>query len=147
MEEVGEITLPAFALDCRDWWVIKPDEAGLSDEVAGAPVLAVLSTAVVSGGILHSASAVLSLGLLDDPDDPADDLLSDPGGASSVLTSIPGSCGISRVCEPDSRLVTFVVPSPDGRLGLLAEFSVEESAGPELLARVDALMLSFRWAD
>ena len=51
---MDELTLPAFELDCRDWLVAEPGEAGLPEEVGGAPVLAVLSTAVI--GALKAAA-------------------------------------------------------------------------------------------
>ena len=127
---MDELTLPAFELDCRDWLVIEPAEAGLSEEVAGAPVLAVLSTALVEHDELFSIGAVLSLGLLDDDD------------------YVETSDGISQLVDIDSdgRLVRYVVPTPSGRLGLLAEFTVDDCAGPVLRARVESLMASFRWA-
>jgi len=140
MEEVSEITLPAFALDCRDWWVTKPGEAGLPEHVGGAPIVAVLSTALVLDGVMRSASGVLSLGLLDD----GDCLV--VGGPTSAPAA-RGDTGISRLLDVDSRLVSFLIPSPIGRLGLLAEFRVDDGAGPDLIGRVEALMASFRWAD
>ena len=60
-----DLVLPAFAMDCRDWLVITPSQAGLPEEVGGAPLLAVLSTAVVGPDDLRSASGVLTVGLLD----------------------------------------------------------------------------------
>ncbi len=131
---MDELTLPAFELDCRDWLVAEPGEAGLPDEVGGAPVLAVLSTAVIEENELLSVGAVLSLGLLDDelPNE-ADD---HPATGISQLVDADG----------DGRLVRYLVPSPDRRLGLLAEFTIDELAGPALRARVEALMASFRWA-
>jgi hypothetical protein len=129
---MDEITLPAFELDCRDGLVAEPVEVGLPEEVAGAPVLAVLSTALVERDGLSSIGAVLSLGLLDDE--------------SADRDIGPGV--VRRLVEPDSdgRLIRYVVPAPGGRLGLLAEFTVDDLARPELLARVEALMSSFRWA-
>ena len=62
----GDVVLPAFEMDCRDWLVVTPDEAGIPEEVGGAPLLAVLSTAVIDREDLASASAVLTVGLLDD---------------------------------------------------------------------------------
>lgn len=126
---MDELTLPAFELDCRDWLVAEPAEAGLPDEVGGAPVLAVLSTALVESDELYSVGAVLSLGLLDDDG-------VNPAEGISQLVDV----------DTDSRLVRYLVPAPDGRLGLLAEFTVDDHAGPTLRARVEALMASFRWA-
>ncbi len=62
----GELALPAFQMDCRDWLVITPSETGLPDEVAGTPLLAVLSTVVLDADEFRSVSAVLTVGLLDD---------------------------------------------------------------------------------
>jgi hypothetical protein len=126
---MDELTLPAFELDCRDWLVAEAAGVGMPEEVAGAPVLAVLSTAVIERDELYSVEAVLTLGLLDDDGvEPAD--------------------GISQLVDidADGRLMRYLVPAPDGRLGLLAEFTVDVSAGPPLRARVEALMASFRWA-
>ncbi len=126
---MDELTLPAFELDCRDWLVAEPVEVGLPEEVAGAPVVAVLSTAVMERDELHSVGAVLSLGLLDD------DVSEFADGISRLVDT-----------EGDARLVRYVVPAPGGQLGLLAEFTLDEAAGPTLRARVEALMASFRWA-
>ena len=41
-----DVVLPAFEMDCRDWLVVTPTTDGLPEEVGGAPLLAVLSTAV-----------------------------------------------------------------------------------------------------
>src|SRR5665647_2317698 len=60
-----DLVLPAFAMDCRDWLVVTPAQVGLPDEVGGAPLLAVLSTAVLGQNSFRSASAVLTVGLLD----------------------------------------------------------------------------------
>jgi hypothetical protein len=40
--------------------------------------------------------------------------------------------------------VRYLVPSPDGRLALLAEFSAD-SGDREVRQRIEALMASFRW--
>ena len=40
----------------------------------------------------------------------------------------------------------YVVPAPDGRLALLAEFTAGSDCD-ELLQRFQQLMASFRWAD
>ena len=56
--------------------------------------------------------------------------------------------GISELVDidPDGRLMRYLVPAPDGRLALLAEFTVDIAAGAALRARVETLMASFRWA-
>ena len=126
---MDELTLPAFELDCRDWLVAEPAEAGLPEEVAGAPVVAVLSSAVVERDQLYSVAAVLSLGLIDEGFPESTD------GARQLLDP-----------EVDAQLVRYVLPAPGGQLGLLAEFTLDEFAAPVLRARVEALMASFRWA-
>jgi hypothetical protein len=45
---------------------------------------------------------------------------------------------------PDDRSVRYLAPSPDGRLALLAEFSVDSNSA-EVRRRIEALMSSFRW--
>src|ERR1700748_3025902 len=65
----GELALPAFQMDCRDWLVITPSETGLPDEVAGTPLLAVLSTVVLDADDVRWVSAVLTVGLLDEEDE------------------------------------------------------------------------------
>ena len=65
--DLHALELPAFELDCRDWLVATPDDGTVPEEVGGAPVVAVLSTAVITMAGLSPASAVLSIGLLDEP--------------------------------------------------------------------------------
>jgi hypothetical protein len=128
----GDLVLPAFEMDCRDWLVVTPDDAGIPEEIAGTPLLAVLSTAVIGANDLTCASAVLTVGLLDDDAPPA----------------VPPTqgCVAAEVIEPDADAdtVRYLLPSPDGRLALLAEFSVDGDE-PELRERIKALMASFRW--
>jgi hypothetical protein len=128
----GDLVLPAFKMDCRDWLVVTPDEAGIPEEIAGAPLLAVLSTAVIGLDDFTSASAVLTVGLLDDDAPPA-------------VPPVRG-CVAAEVIDPegDERSVRYLVPSPDGRLALLAEFSIDGD-GFEVRQRIEALMASFRW--
>jgi hypothetical protein len=127
---MDELTLPSFEMDCRDWLVVDPGEVGLPEEVAGSPVVAVLSTAVIEDETLYSIGAVLSLGLLDDDDrsEPTDEIseLIDPDG--------------------DGRILRYVVAAPGRQLGLLAEFTLDDFAGSALRSRVEALLASFRWA-
>src|ERR1700733_10227366 len=103
----GELALPAFQMDCRDWLVITPSETGLPDEVAGTPLLAVLSTVVLDADDFRSVSAVLTVGLLDEGDE-----------ISSVDPEWFGDD------EGRSGAVRYVLPTPDGQLALLAEFTV-----------------------
>src|SRR5215469_874065 len=109
----GDLVLPAFQMDCRDWLVVTPGEAGIPEEIAGAPLLALLSTAVIGPRDLSSASAVLTVGLLDDEAPPAV-----PPAYGSVAAEVVDT-------DADDRLVRYLVPSPDGRLALLAEFTMD----------------------
>ena len=61
-----DLVLPSFEMDCRDWLVVTPDEAGLPDEVAGSPLLAMLSTVVIGEDSFSPASGVLTVALVDD---------------------------------------------------------------------------------
>jgi hypothetical protein len=126
----GELALPAFQMDCRDWLIITPSETGLPDEVAGTPLLAVLSTVVLDADDFRSVSAVLTVGLLDEDDEFA--------AADGDWYSV----------DDDERTTgaRFVLPTPDGQLALLAEFTVTGRADAEVNRRIDALMASFQWA-
>jgi len=128
----GDLVLPAFQMDCRDWLVVTPGEPGIPEEIAGAPLLALLSTAVIGPGDLSSASAVLTVGLLDDDAPPAV-----PPTSGSVAAEVVDT-------DADDRLVRYLVPSPDGRLALLAEFTMDGET-VELRERIEVLMTSFRW--
>ena len=130
-----DVVLPAFEMDCRDWLVVTPSPDGLPEEVGGAPLLAVLSTAVFDETNFQSASGLLTIGWLDDESrehsrsDVAE--LLDPDG------QVDGEPGWS---------MRYLVPAPDGQLGLLAEFTLGDHPDLEILRRVEALMASFRWA-
>lgn len=128
---MSELVLPAFHLDCRDWVVLTPEEVGMPDEVAGAPLLAVLSTVVLDGEDFKPASGVLTVGLLDV------ELPSRPIGApvAEELLDQPAA---------DSR--RYLMPSPDRRLAVVAEFDFENGTDDEVVERVEDLMRSFRWA-
>jgi hypothetical protein len=131
-----DVVLPAFEMDCRDWLVVTPSPEGLPDEVGGAPLLAVLSTAVFDESAFQSASGVLTIGWLDDE------------------TREHSRAGVAELLDPDGQAdgepggwsMRYVVPSPDGTLGLLAEFTSACHPDLEILRRVEALMGSFRWA-
>lgn len=131
---MNDLVLPAFAMDCRDWLVTTPDESGLPDEVAGAPLLAVLSTVIVYDGEFRTASGVLTVGLLD-------------SGRRS-----PHSCASGRVAEridgpgEVANFRRYLLPAPDGRIAMLAEFRMPGVADAERVHRIEALMQSFRWA-
>src|ERR1700759_4125696 len=60
-----DLTLPSFEMDCRDWVVVTPDEAGIPDEGAGTPLLAMLSTVVIGVDRCPPAGGVRSVGLVD----------------------------------------------------------------------------------
>jgi hypothetical protein len=122
-------------MDCRDWVVITPSQAGLPEEVAGAPLLAVLSTALIGPDDLRSVSGVLTVGLLD-ADVPA---MPVPGGEVAlelVEDDWTGPTGTRR----------YLLPAPEGQLALVAEFSTPDGSDPEVTERIEALMASFRWA-
>jgi hypothetical protein len=132
---MNDLVLPTFAMDCRDWLVITPEQAGLPDEVAGAPLLAVLSTVLLDDGEFHPASGVLTVGLLDAELPPS--------------TPVPGGQVASRLIEreDDVRVRRYLMPAPDRRLGMLAEFTLPDGPLAGLVSRVEALMASFHWAD
>jgi hypothetical protein len=130
-----DLTLPAFEMDCRDWLVLGAAEAGLPGDAVEAPVLAVLSTAVIDSDIAE-ATGTLTVGLLDDDEFPARRVA--PGAAALEL--------LDSSINPDAR--RYVMPAPgEHRLAILAEFVVPgyRAAAAELDRRVQALMASFRW--
>jgi len=130
--DLHALELPPFELDCRDWLVATPEDGTVPEEVGGAPVVAVLSTAVITMAGLSPGSVVLSIGLLDEPFDSV--RLDDDSPVAELIDSneLAGSA-------------RYVAPAPDGQLALLAELSGGNSA--ELLQRFHQLMTSFRWAD
>jgi hypothetical protein len=121
-------------MDCRDWLVVSPSEAGMPEDVAGAPLLAVLSTMVIEEDILEATGA-LTVGIIDDGED-LDTRQVAPGAAAHELIEFDGTPGTRR----------YVMPAPGGqRLALLAEFVVANDQEDELDRRVEKLMESFRW--
>jgi hypothetical protein len=131
---VKDLVLPAFEMDCRDWLVVSPSDAGLPDEVAGAPILVMLSTLVIGEGSFREASGMLSVGLLDDGAPP-----SRPVARDSVAAEV-----LDRAGAPGSR--QYVLAAPEGRLALLADFTMPDGADAEVVRRIESLMTSFRWA-
>ena len=129
-----DLTLPSFEMDCRDWVVVTPDEAGIPDEVAGTPLLAMLSTVVIGADRFTPASGVLTIGLVDE-DTPSAVPIDDGAVAAELVDD-----------EPDEFGMRFVLPAPSGRLALLAEFAMPEGRDPEVVERVEDLMRSFKWA-
>ena len=130
----SDIVLPAFEMDCRDWLVVTPEEAGLPDEVPGAPRRPGRRPGVASPARFCSASVVLTVGLMDDD-------------APAAIPPQQGCVAAEMVDadEAEDGSVRYLCPSPDGSLALLAEFSVSEP-DPEVSRRIEALMTSFRWA-
>lgn len=129
-----DLVLPAFEMDCRDWLVVTPAEAGLPDEIAGAPLLAVLSTVVLGPESFVPASGVLTVGLLDE-DVP-------------TTRQLTPNCVAAELVDPETSedCVRYVLPAPDQRLALLAEFTLTEGTDPGVVQRIESLMVSFRWA-
>jgi hypothetical protein len=130
---MANLVLPTFSMDCRDWLVVSPTEVGMSDEIAGAPLVAVLSTVVLGDGEFREASCVLSVGLM------ADDL-------PATREVAAGSVAAELIDAEDSELAArFVLPAPDGELVLLAEFTMPGGEARAVRARIEALMASFHW--
>jgi len=84
----------------------------------------------------QSASGVLTIGWLDD-----ESRERSQAGVAELLDPDGQVDG-----EPEGSSMRYLVPSPDGQLGLLAEFTLGERPDIEILSRVEALMASFRWA-
>jgi hypothetical protein len=129
-----DLTLPSFQMDCRDWVVVTPDDNGIPDEVDGTPLLAMLSTVVIGADSFTPASGVLTVGLVDE-----DTPCSVPVDGGQVAAELVDP-------EADEFGMRFVMPAPNGRLALLAEFAMPEGRDPEVVERVEDLMRSFRWA-
>jgi hypothetical protein len=138
---MNELVLPAFEMDCRDWLVATPADAGLPDELAGAPLLAVLSTVVLDDGSFVPASGVITVGLLDDE--------------LATLRPIRPGCVAAELTEGDEDEpavgpapgLRYLLPAPDQNLALLAEFTFSEGVTAGAARRVESLMASFRWRD
>jgi len=131
---MADLVLPAFEMDCRDWIVLSPVDAGMPDDIAGSPLLAVLSTAVIEDDVLEAKGA-LSVGLLD--------------GAEELITeAVSPGAPVRELIESDATPGThrYVIPSPNGApLALVAEFVIASDSEDELEQRVQRLMRSFRW--
>lgn len=129
---MADLVLPAFEMDCREWIVMNPSDVGVPDEVDGSPLLAVLTTMVIEDDVLEATGA-LTVGLLDGEDLDLREVA--PGATAQELIEIDPPAGARR----------FVMPTPNHKLALLAEFVVGEDSAGELARRVAALMTSFRW--
>src|SRR5207244_1346708 len=104
------------------------------EDIAGSPLLAVLSTVVIEDDV-REATGALTIGLIDD-DEELDTREVAPGAPVHELVDIDAVPGTQR----------YLMPSPNGQpLALVAEFIVGEDASDELPRRVDRLMRSFRW--
>jgi hypothetical protein len=133
MADGSELALPAFAMDCREWLVVNPADAG---ELAAcpAPQLAMLSTVLIDDD-LREARGTLSVGLLEDASE-LDLRAVEPGADAHEL--------LDTTDEPGSR--RYVMPAPgDQGLALLAEFDIGDDVCGQLEQRVERLMGSFRW--
>jgi hypothetical protein len=131
---MADLVLPAFEMDCRDWIVLSPADAGVPEDVAGSPLLAVLSTAVIEDDVLEARGA-LSVGLMEGADD-LDTRIVAPGAAVHELIGDDATPGAHR----------YVIPAPNGApLALVAEFIIGRDSDDELQHRVRRLMRSFRW--
>lgn len=130
---MADLVLPAFEMDCSDWMVVSPTEAGLPEDVCGAPLLAVLTTMVIEDDICEATGA-LTVGIIEDDEDLTTRAVA-PGAVAHELFDANQTPGTRR----------FVMPAPGQRLALLAEFVVHDDCADELGHRVEALMVSFRW--
>jgi hypothetical protein len=131
---MADLVLPAFEMDCRDWFVLTPGDAGVSEEVDGSPILAVLSTVVIEEDLCEATGA-LSVGLMDG----AEEL-----ETREVAPGAPAHELVDGDAEPGTQ--RYVMPSPNGQpLALVAEFVVGHDRDMELDRRVHRLMRSFRW--
>ncbi|MDT4917561.1 MAG: hypothetical protein QOH89_2261 [Pseudonocardiales bacterium] len=131
---MADLVLPAFEMDCRDWIVLSPGDAGMPEDVAGSPLLAVLSTIVIEDDLLEARGA-LSVGLTEGADDLETAAVA-PGAPAQELVGMDASPGTRR----------YVIPAPNNHpLALVAEFVIGEKGSEALLERVHQLMRSFRW--
>jgi hypothetical protein len=132
---MADLVLPAFEMDCRDWIVLNPEEAGMPEDVAGSPLLAILSTALIEEDVLEAKGA-LSVGLIEGAEE-LDTVAVAPGGPVHELVGLDATPGTLR----------YVIPAPNGApLALVAEFVIGVDTGDnELEDRVTKLMRSFRW--
>jgi hypothetical protein len=128
-----DVVLPAFEMDCRDWLVGTPTTDGLPEEVGGRRWQC--WRRLCSTKRPFSRRAVFTIGW------PMTSHVNASGWRAELLDP-DGQVDD----EPDGSSMRYVVPSPDGQLGLLAEFTLWDRPDIEILSRVEALMASFRWA-
>ena len=118
---MADLVLPAFEMDCRDWIVLSPGEAGMPEDVAGSPLLAVLSTMVIEDDLLE-ARAPCPSGITDGADDLETRLVA-PDAAAHELVGLDATPGTRR----------YVIPAPNGHpLALVAEFVIKSEGKPDL---------------
>ena len=159
-----DLNLPTFGLDCRDWLVATESDGVLIDDSDEAPVVAILSTAVIHGAELTSARAVLSLALIGDepstetPEFEVEDGEPRPGESSGAAISAAHRGDPSHtenwagqdICVLDADWAAgyarFAVPVPGGDLAVVAEFTSAPDPSRELVNRFYDLVTSFRWA-
>lgn len=131
---MADLVLPAFEMDCRDWIVLSPGDAGMPEDIAGSPLLAVLSTIVIEDDLLEAKGA-LSVGLTEGGEELETEAVA-PGAVAKELVGIDASPGTRR----------FVIPAPGNHpLALVAEFVIGDEGREVLADRVEKLMCSFRW--
>jgi hypothetical protein len=140
-----DLNLPAFGLDCREWLVATEAEGLVVEPTDGAPIVAVLSTAVVVGRDLMSARAVLSLALLDG-EDPHDSEFSDADPGDEIHHGVETQDICVLEAQWSDGYARFAVPAPGGELAIVAEFSSGPNPSAELIDRFYDLVTSFRWA-
>ena len=58
----------------------------------------------------------------------------------------PGSVAAELIEDADEQNTRYVLPAPEGSLALVAEFTTPDGRDPEVVRRIEALMVSFRWA-
>ena len=171
-----DLNLPTFGLDCREWLVATEAEGVLVEESETAPIVAVLSTAVVVGREL--VSAVFSLALLDDDGSHDGASASDAhvtdahvtgaqvNGAHVTGAHVTGAhvadadvTGVDDDGGPwagqdicvleaqwSSGYARFAVPAPGGGLAVVAEFTSAPEPAQELIDRFYDLVTSFHWS-
>jgi hypothetical protein len=130
-----DLSLPTFALDCQDWLVTSEVDSMLPEDVDEMPVLVVLSTALIGTTELESANAVFSLGLMDDTELDMMAQSSGHGVPSVYIHETDWADGHARM----------VIPTSDGYLAVIAEFSSAPDPSPKLVDRFHSLVSSFRW--
>ena len=84
-----DLVLPAFEMDCRDWLVLTPAQAGLPDEVAG-----LLDDELPSTRPVARDCVAAELVDIDAPPDSLQYVLATPDGALALLAEFTMPDGI-----------------------------------------------------